>query len=419
MHRRSLFRKLVAAGGAGALAACLTEPATEPIPRGDPTEGPPGQHEWNGRLRRDEHGNVLLPEHHVFLSVEYTNDDPDADRAVFEAAFTDLERAYEASHRGLLVTVGYSPAYFDRFDVPLESVDLPVPEPIVPGENVATDDADLFVHLASDRPGAVLGAEEALFETGEANGLSVTPLDGLFTVQERRTGFVGAGLPQKHNDRLRGIPEDVLHEEAPFFMNFRSGFRGSQASQERVTLQNGRFAGGTTQHVSTIALRLGNWFERPFEEQVERLFSPEVDGDEVGHAGLEIGASSPVENATVADLRETAAKQGVVGHAGKMAPLREDGTPPILRRDVNSIDDGEVGLVFVSLQRTVSTFERLRLAMEGLELGDEGADLEDEEAKPDEGPIEERDDNGILQYFTVRRRGNFLVPPRATRSLPL
>jgi len=404
MDRRSWLRRLVAVGGTGALAACLDDPSADPIPTGSPGRRPERQHAWNGRLRRDEDGNVLLPRHHVFLSVAYESETPEADRDVLEEALTDLERAYEASHRGLLCTVGYSPAYFDRFDERVETVDLPPPGPIVPGENVATDDADLFVHLASDRAVAVLGAEEALFGTGTANGRAVTRIDGLFSVQERRTGFIGAGLPKARNDRLRGMPEDVLHERAPSFMNFRSGFRGSQASEPRVTIRDGRFAGGTTQHVSTIALQLGNWFERSHEEQVARLFSPAVDPDAVGPAGLAVGDSSPVDDATVEALQDGAANTEVVGHAQKLAPFREDGTPPILRRDVDSIDGGEAGVVFVSLQRAIETFERLRRAMEGQMLEDEA--------------IGERTDNGILEYLTVRRRGNFLLPPRENRSLP-
>jgi len=35
-----------------------------------------------------------------------------------------------------------------------------------------------------------------------------------------------------------------------------------------------------------------------------------------------------------------------------------------------------------------------------------------------EGGIGERINNGILQYLSVERRGNYLVPPRSLRALP-
>lgn len=405
MNRRSVLRGLVAAGGSAALAACIRASDDEPIPTGDPTNRPDRQHAWNDRLRQDEHGNYLPPYHHVFLEFTYTGSTPAADRSDLEEALTDLETAYEASHRGLLFTIGYAPRYFDRFDVSLETVDLPHPAPLVPGENVATSEADIFLHLASDRPEAVLGAEEALLETGEANDVSVTRVDGLLEVDERRTGFFGAGLPKEHNHRLQGIPGEPIHEEAPFFMDFRAGFRENQAPEDRVTIQEGRFAGGCTQHVETINLTLGQWFQRPHEAQVDRFFSPDVDPDAVGPAGLGIEDRSPVEAKTPEELVTTAREQGVVGHAEKMAHLREDGRPPILRRDVNSDDNMEAGIIFVSLQRAVEDFERLRLAMAGTDLIGEGG-------------VAEEENNGIRQYINPRKRANFLVPPRTDRSLP-
>ncbi|MDZ7731625.1 MAG: hypothetical protein U5K37_12990 [Natrialbaceae archaeon] len=115
MQRRAVLRSLVAAGGAGALAACLEESSTGPIPTGDPANRPPRQHAWNDRVRQDEHGNFLMPSHHVYLSMEYIGADRAADRVQLEEALTDIERAYEASNEGLLFSLGYSPRYFERF----------------------------------------------------------------------------------------------------------------------------------------------------------------------------------------------------------------------------------------------------------------------------------------------------------------
>lgn len=405
MNRRQVMRALVAAGGTGALAACLDLSDDEPIPTGDPATGPVRQHAWNDRLRTDEHGNHLLPRHHVFLSLEYAGDDPVADRDALERTLLDLERAYESSSRGLLFTVGYSPMYFDAFDSPLEAVDLPPPEPIVPGENVALDEADLFVHLASDRPEAVLGAEEAMFGADEANGIEVAPVPDTLATLARRTGFVGPGMPAERDDHVHGVPDDAVEADAPFYSGFPSGFRGTQATEDRVTITDGRFAGGTTEHVSILRLLMSGWFAEALEERVGKLFSPDLDAGAVGEAGANLTDHSDVPGRSLSDLRKSAREHGVVGHAEKLARFREDGRPPILRRDVNSDDGGEASIVFVSLQRAFEDFRRLRLAMEGADVV-EGTAV---------GPYE----NGILQYIQTRRRGNFLVPPRDSRAFPL
>jgi len=387
-----------------ALGACL-DLQGESVPTGDPTRRPDRQHAWNDLLPADEHGNRRLPEHHVVLSLAYEGADRAGDRATVETALTDLERAYEASAAGMLFTLGYTPAYFERFGES-PAVDLPPPGPLHDGENVATEGADAVMHLASDHASVVLEARQALLgEASEANGVSVTPLDGLFAATHRRTGFVGPGLPAENDDNLLGIPPDAVDGDAPNFMNFRSGFRRSQATEDRVTLREGRFAGGTTQHIEAIRLVLSEWFERSTDEQIARLFAPDLDPEDIGELGEQLTDDNPVETVPESDLPEVAEDHGVVGHAQKMSHLREDGRPPILRRDFNSADNGEAGMLFVSLQRRFETYRSLRLAMAGFDL-------------PEETPVQPRQENGIRQYFRTRRRGNVLVPPRELRALP-
>lgn len=406
MDRRRFLREMTAIGGAAALAACLHAEDNVDIPTGNPDNRPDRQHAWNESMATDDDGNPRRPRHHVFLSLSYEGSEPEHDRDVLSDALLDLERAYAASNDGLLFTIGYSPAYFERFDDPLASVDLPPAAPVLPEENVAIDDADAFLHLGSDHASAVLGAEEALFGDEAANETEVTSIDGIFAESDRRTGFWGAGLPAKRNDNLQGLPEDVLHDDAPSFVDFRSGFRESLASEDRVTIEEGRFAGGTTMHVSTLWLVLSDWFDLADDEQIARLFGPALDPADVGDIGEELGTSNRVDETDLSSLRSVARQEGVVGHAQKMSRFREDGTPPILRRDVNSDDYGEAGLVFVSLQRTFEDFRRLRLVMEGHDVAGEGA-------------VDDRTNNGILRFIETRRRGNFLVPPRDRRALPL
>lgn len=405
MRRRSVLRGLVATGGASALAACLDIQGGEPsIRTGDPTRRPARQHGWNAFLDTDEDGNYNLPNHHVYLSLQYEGADRDADRSILEDALLDLERAYAASNRGLLFTVGYSPEYFERFGESYDA-DLPPVGPIIPGENVGQDTADIFLHLASDYPSVVLEARQALLGDHQANGQSVTTLDGLVSVESRRTGFIGPGLPAKYNNNLEGIRNGSVDEAAPTFMNFRSGFRMNQATEDDVTLSSGRFAGGTTQHVEALRLNLDKWYQRDLQGQVDRLFEAGRDPETVGQHGEAIGDYSGVEAVDEGTLHEIAEEHGVVGHPQKLARFRVDGRPPILRRDVNSRDNREAGIMFVSLQEAFETFRTMRQAMAGIDLA---ADT----------PVSERRENGIRQYIRTRRRGNFLLPPRDQRALP-
>ena len=84
----------------------------------------------------------------------------------------------------------------------------------------------------------------------------------------------------------------------------------------------------------------------------------------------------------------------------------EDGQPRLLRRDFDTVDGGQAGVHFLSLQREIEDFERVRDAMNGWWLRDEHADVTD------------RSNNGILEFITVVSRANFYVPPRDKRAFP-
>jgi hypothetical protein len=281
LSRRDFAKAAVAIGGSAALAACLDRGGAPDVQRGpdDRSTLPERQHAWDGSLSTDEHGNVVAPRHHVLLLLDYEREGaPTADdREQVERAFRGLERAYARGNDGLLFTVGYSPAYFERFDETLpEGVDLPAPEALAPFEDPDFDTPDSVVHLASDHPQVVLAAEEALRGNEErANGVEMSAsLEGVFGVADRRTGFVGAGLPAEHDD-VTGVPEGEVSEDAPLFMGFASNFGDSQASEERVAIQDGPFAGGTTQHVSTIHLQLDQWYDQDSRYHREAtMFSP-------------------------------------------------------------------------------------------------------------------------------------------------
>lgn len=404
LSRREYLKGLVAAGGTAALAACLEEESEVEIPTGDPEGLPDRQHAWNDVLSGDDNENVVPARHHVLLSLSLSRDPTDEDRERFGSALETLERAYEWSHEGLLFTVGYTPTYFDR----VGWNGLAEPEALTDFEEPAFEEGDVLLHLASDRSQAVVAAEEALLgEVEEVNGSEVeADVAELVEARERLTGFVGAGLPADAD--VSGVPDsEPIPKEAPFFMGFRSGFDRSQATEDRVTIEEGPFAGGTTQHVESLAIDLHQWYEQDSQfQRVAKTFSHEhAEEGMVGEYGEELEDSNGLTDERIAETTEDARQHGVVGHAQKAARVREDGEPLLLRRDFNTTDDDRPGLHFLSLQRDIGEFVRVRDAMTGGDL----------DADTGLGSIT---NNGILQYITVRRRGNYLVPPRELRAFP-
>jgi hypothetical protein len=410
ISRRAFVKAAVAIGGAAALSACMGREQPE-LPTGpdDPASLPNRQHAWNDSLRTDDHGNDVPPRHHVFAQFDYEGTPTDGDREAVESALRSVERAYPHSHEGLLLTVSYSPAYFDRFDADLpDSVDLLEPQALAPFEDPALDTADVGVHIASDYGSVVLGVEEALRgEREELNGVSASAFPDSLSHTERRTGFIGEGLPAENQD-VGGIPDsEPVPEDAPLYMGFESGFAKSQASEDSVTITEGPFAGGTTQQVSKIRLNLQQWYEQDDRfHRVATMFCPaHAEEGTVEGTGENLGDSNRMEAHGCPAHASEDADSGVVGHAQKSARAREDGEPLILRRDFDSTDDDQATVHFLSLQEGISDFVTTRSMMNGTDLAEEGA-------------IGQRTNNGILQYMTVVRRGNYVVPPRAHRALP-
>jgi len=419
LPRREFLKAAVAVGGASALAACADRTESEPVPSGDRTAKPPRQHAWREYSRHDEAGNTQLPAHQVLLYLNLGGSGPPTaeQRETVRAALAQIDRAYEWSHEGLVHSIAYSPAYFERFDEPLPpDLDLPAPRALSEFETPTFDTQDAVVHLASDRADAVLAAEQAL--TGEretANGVDIDArLTDAFTVDSRRTGFVGAGLPAANQDAA-GIPESKpVPEESPLFMGFVAGFIGNQATEDYVTIDEGPFAGGTTKAISNIRQRLADWYEeQDNRERVMEMFSPgHAEESLVEGVGTNLGSDSGIDQ-FVDDTVEQAREHGRVGHAQKAARANrdEEGNVRLLRRHFESTDDIDsdqavASLHFPSLQQGISAFEAVRRAMNGADITAETP------------AVRQRVNNGILEYIFVRRRGNFLVPPRRHRTLP-
>lgn len=417
LSRREFGKAAVALGGAGALSACLGRFRDEPVPSGvaNPRKLPARQHAWRDRIRLDDHDNALLPRHQILLYLTLDGDgSPGANaRRTVETVLSTLDEAYERSHEGLIHSIAYSPAYFERFDAPLSGVDLPAPRSLSAFEQPDLDEQDALLHLVSDRSDVALEANEALTgEREEANGVAVEArLTDVFSVDSRRTGFVGAGMPAERQEDLKGIPDDgPVPENSPLFMGFQAGFRKNQATEEYVTLDSGPFEGGTTKHVSNIRQRLDDWYgEQDFDERVMEMFSPmHAERGLVEGVGNSLGADNGLTTEMIANIEETAREFGRVGHAQKNARANRDreGNVRLLRRHFESTDENIASLHFPSLQRRISDFEEVRKAMNGADITD---------VTP---AVRQRVNNGILEYIFVERRGNFLVPPMALRALP-
>ena len=423
--RREVLKAALATGGAAALSACLDAVGDEPIPQGvdEPATLPARQFAWNDSLDRDDAGNVVLPEHHLFLYLTYDGEagsegtPTDSDRERLNAALRTIERAYERSNRGVVFDLGYSPAYFDRFAASLpESIDLPPPRGLTPVDTPTLDSQDALLQLASDRSDALLAIEQTLFADGDdapetLNGVEVSGrLSDVFRIDDRRTGFIGPGLPAA-NQGVGGIPENgPVPEAAPLFMGFKAGFAANQATEAYVTIDEGPFAGGTTKHVARIRQQLDKWYtENSHEEMVAKLFSPQLaESGAVEGVGENLGDDSGITAEIYEAIEETADEFGLVGHAEKAARGNRDseGAVKTLRRHVESTDNDNASLHFPSYQQRISEFEAVQQAMNGTEI------------VADSPEIDPRVKNGIFRYIFVENRGNFLIPPRSLRAFP-
>lgn len=422
LSRRQMIRAAVAIGGAGGLSACLDregdatetpEPGTHPTGPEDLSTLPDRQHAWVEWLVRDRFGNTVLPQHQAILLLDYIGPDPpdETARTTVESAFRTLERAFQhgtggdtsaVQHEGLLFVVGYSPSYFNRFEPSLpESVTLPTPEAVLDelGETDASaDDADAVLHLASGLGSILLAAEEALFGGLERiNGVPVEgTLEDYFEISQRRTGFFGRAQPAQKYDS-----EDIP-EKAPLSMGFKSSYTDTLATEDRVTIRDGPFSGGTTMQVSRLEHDLEPWYEHDHEGRVHRMYSPEHDPDTVGEVGENLATDSGMTEGIAERVTEDAREKNVVGHGQKLVHARdEDFRQPILRRDFNATE--APGLHFDSWQRDLGDFLDVRKAMNGEHVA---ADVPDE-------------NDGILEFVTVTNRATFLMPPRSYRALPV
>ena len=406
-RRRPLLGKLAGIAGTVGLAGCVnplsagrteTDLDLDPNPYGD--DLPDRQHAQSAYVRRDDHGNPLLPRHHRVLLLDLAASPSVETGQTIERAMRALEGAFEWAPDGLFHLLAWGPGYFERVDA-LDGAPVRRPEVLSRTDDPDLLDIDAALALSSDVPSHLDAAENAMF--GGRDSLAGSPVEDrlgdAFSTVGRRTGFVGEGLPVEHTD-AEGFPADPpLSEGDRMFMGFRSGLRGTQASEDRVTIDDGPYGGGTTMHLSHLTQSLTRWFNAFDEsERVARMLSPEFDPDDV--EGFTDGV--PFSDA----VAEHASEHDVVGHHEKVARVREGGEPIVLRRDFNTVDGGRAGVHFLSFQASLDDFEKTRKAMNGWYVRD------------DSERIRDTDNNGILKFISVESRANFYVPTREYRALP-
>lgn len=424
IDRREFVKVAVAIGGTNALAACLSREgsaeADPEFPQGptDLSSIPERQHAWGQFIVHDAHNNTVLPQHHLLLFLNYTGSGTpsESDRSTVEAAFQQLEQAFQRGtggdlgasiNRGLLFTIGYSPSYFDRFDESLpDSIDLTRPETVL--EEVDEDPSkaehyDALLLLTADFGSILLSAEEALFgNLEEVNGVDVqASIDGIFEKADRRTGFVGKGLPAEK------IEEERIPDHAPLSMGFKSGFTDNLPSEDAITIDTGPYAEGTTQQASRLLIDLDRWYDQDEDSRIEEMFSPHHSHEDVGDTGERLGDDSGITEEMVESIESDAEETGVVGHTAKTARARtDDFQPVILRRSegvATDIDEpGHVGFNFTAVQEGIGDFIDTRKTMNPAEYD---VDVDDPH-------------HGIFDYLTTVSRATYLMPPRSLRSLP-
>ena len=392
-----------AAVGAGLEAAGSGSATADLVPLGPQPDGLPArQHAWTATLARDNDGNPVAPSFDRLLFYDLDGAPTPAGARALEAVLRALERTYPWGPQGLLFTASWGPSYFEHglgVPTPVER-----PQALSSFELPTLDDYDLCLHFACDDEERLAAVEAAL-----VRGERLPPIKGSLALgagaglswRETRTGFVGAGLPARHQD-VGGIPPGrPVPTSSPLFMGFKSGLRKNQATEDYVTIAGGPFAGGTTMQVSYMRLRLDSWYGSLDQAgRVARMYAPEVTPAQVDHFTTDAESDPQL-------LDQAVSRYGVIGHAQTSARARRGGKPLIIRRDFNTVDGGEAGLHFVSLQRSIKDFVTTRSAMNA------------SHATILNPSITDTINNGINEFILVERRANYIVPTRAQRSYPL
>ncbi|HJU11741.1 MAG TPA: hypothetical protein VJ728_12735 [Candidatus Binataceae bacterium] len=253
-----------------------------------------------------------------------------------------------------------------------------------------------------------------------------------------RRGFLGRSMPKKMAI-LHRIPGcDKIPDGAMLFMGFTSRHvhglaAGSLPSFETIpgytdaTLSS-YFANGCMMHLSHIVIDLDLWYRFNYKERLSHMFNPRRTETE----GNLSPSQAPDTTTYQPELEQDAANHKVVGHNAQMQFIsRVDkdvttvygekvpkGTVIFLRQDFDTIENPfefacdttidplpKAGVHFIGMAPSAQFFEKMRLQMDGVELQHKHR-LKDE-------------DMGFTKMLVTTHRQNYMLPPRAHRSMPL
>lgn len=360
---------------------------------------PARQFAWGATLRTDEYGNSIAPRYDRLLMFDVIGRPTPAYARRLESTLRELERAFEWGPDGLLFTVSWGPAYFALIG---QHSPIPPAKALSDFELPAIDHYHLCLHLACDSEARLQDVETALIQGTPIPGVDRSiSLASILRWRETRTGFTGSGLPAAHQN-VGGIPPgNPVAKTTPLFMGFKSNLKRNQATEDDIAIADGPYTDGTTMHVSYMRLRLDSWYRDLGDRgRVARMYAPQVSPEQAAHFTTD-AASDPQL------LNQAIHRYGVVGHAQTSARARRKGRPIILRRDFNTVDGGQAGLHFVSVQRTIADFVTTRTAMNA-----SAAQLQNPS-------IGDTVNNGINEFIFVLKRANYIIPPRSDRSFPM
>jgi hypothetical protein len=438
---------VVVAAGAGALYHALTSVAPPARLVGPPRGGyPSGQYqiaEYGVRVQPDAASGVIVeipPVWNLVITATLTRSPGSGEQQRLENALRAVESAYPYSPSGVFMLVAYGLPYFRKYIAPAmfaahlprmaDAKAAPVLEDAVrfPSDppSLVLEENDILFHLRSDVLAHLQDVQRALFhKSGTFAGRQAADADmsDLFRVTSVRTGFVGAGLPQRMARQARLRFADKIPSSAPLFMGFTSSQQSGQAREVAVSFDgkpdpllrplttarpNEYFAGGTALHISHLTEDLESWYELSYDERVARMFHLNAVSTP-GRVSIQTAWLNP--NTTQLDAEQ----HRVIGHneAVQRGSRTPEGQAIQLRVDFNTMDDMDdmdgagptPGVHFLSFSAGSQIFHESRMGMEA-------ADVVSKHPVPVHA-------NGINAFIRATRRQNFLVPPRRHRAFPL
>jgi hypothetical protein len=403
---------------------------------------------------RHEGVEVLVPPlHHRVVTAQLSVDPTEASmrdaRAELERVLAQLDTL-----DGLGITVAWGLPYFERFVPGQTARELPI-------DRRASSDART-VHVLehaerfpSDREETILEGNDVAFllrsddpDLVEEAHRRLAELADILSITSLRTGVVGGGfhggksLPHRIATGAKVPGAELMPPNAELFLGFTSTTKASLGPAKIANfetlgyaeLPSAYFVGGTHMHLSHLNEDLLRWYlDFDHRERGDAMFRP---GLEIPHSRQTV-AQSGDEVETTQEVRHDYARHRRIGHAGSIqsaSRLDRDvvgpdgtvypkGTAVPQRADFNTVDnpftwsatparDGmsatpRAGVHFVVFNPSSDDFRRVRLAMDGI-LPD-GTRLEFANTFPE----------GLNSVLQTTHRQNFLVPPRAHRSLPL